>query len=257
MKEAIQKSQFEHHLDGPGQFRGTILQAKNARTRLDWGRYSLPVLAKGPVPADRMTLGMLLNEGADSLFNGNVLSPGSMMLYREGEELNVRLPPNSNWLSIQLDRLSLAEIGIGFSDSGFRCWDATFGNAVRRQILKNAEVLVSASGQAHRADIRAVNQAINDIEDCVLLTLANLVTAKRVFSSQSSTRSKDRTLQIVRDATNHMDANIEFPITISEICLSLNTNIKTLERAFLHTYGLGPKRVIVNFRVWPSGGIPV
>jgi AraC family ethanolamine operon transcriptional activator len=249
MEEAIQKSQFEHSLDSPGQFRGTILQAKNARTRLDWGRYSLPVLARGPVPADRMTLGMLLNEREDSLFNGNILSPGSIMLYGEGEELNVRLPPNSNWLSIQLDRRSLAEIGIEFSDCGFRCWDAALRNAVRRQILNDAEVLVSSSDQPHPADKRAANQAINDVEDCVLHTLANLVTAKRAFSSQSSTRSRDRTLQIVRDAANYMEANIEFPITISEICSSLDTNIKTLERAFLHTYGLGPKQYLLKKRL--------
>ena len=98
MEEAIQKSHFEHSLDGPGQFRGKILHAKNARTCLDWGRYSLPVLARGPISADRMTLGILLNEREVSLFNGNALLPGSMMLYGEGEELNVRLPPNSNWL---------------------------------------------------------------------------------------------------------------------------------------------------------------
>jgi AraC family ethanolamine operon transcriptional activator len=249
MEEAIQKSHFEHYLDGPGQFRGTILQATNARTRLDWGRYNLPVLARGPFPADRMTLGVLLNEREESLFNGSVLSPGSMMLYGEGEELNVRLPPNSNWLSIQLDRSSLAEIGIECSDSGFRCWDTGAGRALRGQILRNVKFLESASQQTRWADALAANQAINDVEDYVLLTLSRFVAAKRVFSSQSSTRSKDRTLQIVRDATNYMEANIEFPITISEICLALNTNIKALERAFLRTYGLGPKQYLLKNRL--------
>lgn len=249
MEEAVQKSHFEHCLDGPGQFRGTILQATNARTRLDWGRYSLPVLARGPVPADRITLGVLLNEREDSLFNGSVLSPGSMMLYGEGEELNVRLPPNSNWLSIQLDRPSLAAIGIELSDSSFRCWNAAVGEALRRQIWKNAEFLVSASQQTRRADALAVNQAINDVEGYVLLTLAKFAAARRVSSSRSSTRHKDRTLRIVRDATDYMDANIEFPITISDICLSLDTNIKALERAFLRTYGLGPKQYLLKRRL--------
>lgn len=249
MEDAIQKSQFEHCLDVPGQFCGKILHATNARTRLDWGRYSLPVLARGLVSADRMTLGMLLNKGEDSLFNGNALSPGSMMLYDEGGEINVRLPPDSNWLSIQLERPSLAEIGVEFLDSGFRCWSATLGNPVRRQILRNAEVLVSASDQVLRADMRGADQAINDIEDCVLLSMANLVTTRRFFSSQPSTKSRDRTLYIVRDADNYMEANIEFPITIAEICTSLNTNIKSLERAFLRTYGVGPKQYLLKKRL--------
>jgi AraC-like DNA-binding protein len=192
---------------------------------------------------------MLLNERKNSLFNGNVLSPGSMMLYGESAELNVRLPPHSNWLSIQLDRSSLAEIGIESSNSDFQCWDATLGKALRRRILKNAEFLASASHQTHRADKLAANQAINDVEDYVLLTLAKFVAAKRVFSSQSSTEKKDRTLRIVRDAANYMEANIELPISISEICLALNTNIKALERAFLRTYGLGPKQYLLKRRL--------
>jgi AraC family ethanolamine operon transcriptional activator len=248
MEEAIQKSHFEHYLDSPGQFCGTILQATNARTRLDWGRYNLPVLARGPVPADRMTLGVLLNEREESLFNGRVLSPGSMMLYGEGEELNVRLSPNSNWLSIQLDRPTLAEIGIEFSDFGFRCWD-TGARALRGQILKNAKFLESASQQTRWADSLAANQAINDVEDYVLLTLSRFAADKRVYTPRSSTGNKDRTLRIVRDATSYMEANIEFPITISEICLALNTNIKALERAFLRTYGLGPKQYLLKKRL--------
>lgn len=249
MEEAIQKSHFEHYLDSPGQFHGTILQATNARTRLDWGRYNLPVLARGLVPPDRMTLGVLLNERDESLFNGSVLSPGSMMLYGEGEELNVRLTPSSNWLSIQLDRPTLAEIGIEFPDSGFRCWDAGAGRALRGQILKNAKFLESASQQTRWADTLAANQAINDVEDDVLLTLAGFSADKRIYSPRSWMRRRDRTLRIVRDATSYMEANIEFPITISDLCLALNTNIKALERAFLRTYGLGPKQYLLKKRL--------
>jgi len=249
MEEAIQKSHFEHYLDSPGRFHGTILQATNARTRLDSGRYNLPVLARGPVPPDRMTLGVLLNKRDESLFNGSVLSPGSMMLYGEGEELNVRLTRNSNWLSIQLDRSTLADIGIEFSDSGFRCWDKAAGLALRRQILRNVRFLESASELTRWADTLAANQAINDVEDDLLLTLAGLSADKRVYALQSSTRRRDRTLRIVRDATAYMEANIELPITISDICLALNTNIKTLERAFLRAYGVGPKQYLLKKRL--------
>ncbi|ODR99969.1 hypothetical protein AUC68_02355 [Methyloceanibacter methanicus] len=248
MEESIQKSHFEHYLDSPGQFHGTILQATNARTRLDWGRYNLPVLARGPAPPDRMTLGVLLNERHESLFNGSVLSPGSMMVYGEGEELNVRLTPNSNWLSIQVDRPTLAEIGIEFPDSGFRCWDTGAGRALRAQILKNARFLESASQRTRWADTLAANQAINDVEDDVLLTLAGFTEGRR-FYSESSMTSTDRTLQTVREAASYMDANVEFPITMSEICLALNTNIKALERAFLRTYGLGPKQYLLKKRL--------
>lgn len=249
MEEAIQKSHFEHSLDGPGQFRGKILHVKNARTCLDWGRYSLPVLARGPISADRMTLGILLNEREVSLFNGNALLPGSMMLYGEGEELNVRLPPNSNWLSIQLDRLSLAKIGIEFSDAGFRYWDMGKEKAPRAQILQYATLLESVTQQAGQADALKADQAINDIEDQVLLRLASLVAARRVFPMQSYSRGKDRTLCIVRDTDSYMEARIESPITISEICLALNTNIKALERAFMCTYGLGPKQYLLKKRL--------
>jgi AraC family ethanolamine operon transcriptional activator len=148
-----------------------------------------------------------------------------------------------------LDRSAAAEIGIEFSDSGFRCWDRGVGRALRGQILKNAKFLESASQQTRRADALAANQAINDVEDYVLLTLAGFAADKRVYTPRSSTRNKDRTLGIVRDATSYMEANIEFPITISDICLALNTNIKALERAFLRTYGLGPKQYLLKSRL--------
>lgn len=249
MEEAIQKSQFEHYLDGPGRFNGKILQARNARTRLDWGRYNLPVLARGPVPADRMTLGVLLNDREESRFNGRVLSPGSMMLYDEGEELNVRLPPYSNWLSIQLDRPVLAEIGLEFSETGFRCWRTDVGRDLRAQLLKNVKFLATASRYPRRNETLAANEAINDVEDHILLALSELKSSKPIFSPRPSSVNGDQALRIVRDAADFMEENIEFPITIAEICLALDTNIKALERAFLRTYGLGPKQYLLKARL--------
>ena len=195
-----------------------------------------------------MTLGVLLNEGEETLVNGRVLSPGSLVLYGEGEELNVRLSAHSNWLTIQSDRASMAETGIEFLDSGFHCWNTGAGKVLRGQILKSANFLESVSRQARRTDMLAANQAINDIEDDLLLALAGVV-APRPILLRSSIGSNDRTLQIVRDAINYMDANIELPITIYEICLALNTNIKALERAFLRTYGLGLKQYLLKIRL--------
>jgi AraC family ethanolamine operon transcriptional activator len=251
MEEAVQRSHFEHSLDCPGEFRGTVVQARNAHTRLDWGRYNLPVIARGPFAPDRMTFGGLLNEQGNSLANGLVLPPGSMLLFREGEELNTRLSPNSNWLTIQLDRQRLAKIGIEPSDRGVEAWkpDVDSNRLLRTKILTSMRFIESTTRHAREADLLAANQSINDVEDYVLFVLARLVRAKRIYPVFAPLRGKEEALRIVRDATNYMQANIDSPITIAEICTALPTNIKALERAFLHTYGIGPKQYLLRYRL--------
>lgn len=251
MEEAVQGSQFEHSLDVPGQFHGTVMQARNDRTRLDWGRYDLPVIARGPFALDHMTFGALLNEQENSLVNGLVLPPGSMLLFREGEELNTRLSPNSNWLTIQLDRQSLAQIGLEPSNRGVDAWkpDVESDRVLRKKILKSMRFIGSTTHRTRQAGLLAANQSINDVEDYVLVVLSRLIGARRVVPVISSRQGKEEALWIVRDAINYMEANIDSPITIAEICAALPTNIKSLERAFLHTYGIGPKQYLSRYRL--------
>jgi AraC family ethanolamine operon transcriptional activator len=251
MEETVQRGHFEHSLGGSGQFQGKVVQAKNAHARLDWGRYNLPILARGPFAPDRVTFGVLLNDQANSLINGLVLPPGSMLLFREVEELNTRLSPKSNWLTIQLDRQRLAKIGIEPSDRGVEAWkpDVDSNRALRTEILTSLRFLELTTRHALEADLRAASQSINDIEDYVLFVLARLVRAKRTFPIFGSLKSTEEALRIVRDATDYMQTNIDSPITISEICAALPTNIKALERAFLHTYGMGPKQYLLRCRL--------
>ena len=252
MEAAVQGSQFEHSLDVPGHFRGTVVQARNDHTRLDWGRYNLPVISRGPFAPDSMTFGAMLNEQGNSLVNALVLPPGSLLLFREGEELNTRLSPNSNWLTIQLDRQCLAKIGVEPSNRGVEAWklDVESYKALRTKIFTSMRFLGSTTHPACEVDLRAANQSINDIEDYVLFALARLVKAKPIFPVFASFKYKEEALRIVRDAANYMQANIESSITISEICAALPTNIKALERAFLHTYGIGPKRRLYKTDYW-------
>lgn len=251
MEKTVQRGHFEHSLDGPGPFHGKVVHAKNDHVRIDWGRYNLPILARGPFAPDRVTFGALLNEKENSLVNALTLPPGSALLFREGEELNTRLTPSSNWLTVQFDRQRLEKIGLGLSNRSLDVWkpDIESERVLRAGILASLHALEATTHPAGEVDLRAANQSITDIDDYVVLLLASLLRFKRVFPRIDYIGGRNEAIRIVREAMDYMQSNIDSPITISEICAALPTNIKALERAFLHTYGIGPKQYLLRYRL--------
>ncbi len=50
--------------------------------------------------------------------------------------------------------------------------------------------------------------------------------------------------KLVERARSYVDSSLAEPITISQICTKANCNIRTLERAFLKSIGVTPKRFL-------------
>lgn len=252
MEEAVRHSEFEHCLTGPGDFRGAVLQAENSKTRVAWGRYNLPVLARGPLAPDSMTIGFVLNREEHSLFNGSSLPPGSLLLYAEGHELHACLPHNCNWLSLQVDRQTLYCLGIEPPGFGFDAWVPVNKTvqALQSRLLTN---LIRLDEIYHHGEqptaARSANDSLANIEDHLLSALSKIPSSRSFHPLFCPTAQRDNVVHTVRDAESYMDQNIDLPITISEICVALGANIKALERAFLHTYGIGPKQYLQRKRL--------
>ena len=96
-------------------------------------------------------------------------------------------------------------------------------------------------------DSRGQSALVNDLED--FLSTMVLVSAARPDAGRHGISSRNGRQQICRRAVSYLDANIQLPVTVSDLCREANVSIATLERAFRAYFGVTPKRYIMHRRL--------
>jgi hypothetical protein len=100
MAETLQRSTLKHTQLSRGRFRGRVFQAQSDAWRIDCGEYSLPVLARGPLAPDRISLGVLLQSPTESsLIKGYDFYLSCFAIYKEslGDSLTIGAPRLGRW----------------------------------------------------------------------------------------------------------------------------------------------------------------
>ena len=241
MTETVQRSKIEHVLLHPGHFRGQLLQAQLGTSRLDWGCYNLPVLAKGPLAADRLTLGFLLHSAEPCSFNGHPVRQGTMLLYHEDQELHTRLAAGSGWFALQVERAELERIGIELPNT------PRSKPSLDAQAKGLNTLLVNSLDEICKSDAPSrlhLAKLMGDIKDAMISVLSwHLNPRHSVARSGSNNRGIDP-FALVRRAESYMDAHLGEQITISGVCAELQCPIHTLERAFFKTHAVTPRNFL-------------
>ena len=248
MDDVVSGGVLDHLQLAKGRFRGNFLHARLGESQLDWGGYNLPLMAMGDLPADKITLACILRSGEEGLLNGIRVADATPVIVTEQSELNYRLGAQTQWMAYQIDRKSLEAIGIELPEHGVFVPRA---EAQNRQRLQRCvlDVVKQLHDFARDAPANPSPEAVVDPVQTALLSAFCDVLDQGQSAGTGRTGRLARPQQTVSRARAYLDAHIDQPIRIRQLCSATGTSWKTLERAFLKIYGMPPKQWLNVYRL--------
>ena len=261
MREALQEGVLEHVQLEVGQFQGTVAHSASREIQVDWGNYSLSVMALGALNRNRITMGMLLSGHVDWRLFGAAVDNGLLVVAPEGSELALRLPTQPQWVSLQVERERLDAIGVDpgsiTRSGGLRL--AGGSDAMLRTLHYWSAVLL-ASGAADNTAADETGNAAADTasaqlalahEDILSVMLGELNGRQGppTTTGHSAFLDAGERWRIVRRAQDFLDAQDSPLVRIDDLCQAARTSLSTLERAFQEAFGCSPRRFLILRRM--------
>lgn len=252
LDRAVRGSSIDHVQLSPGRFKGNLLRARfGSECCLDWGCYNLPLLARGQMPSDKITLGFVAGAAGHmdpGVLNGFEVTRPTAFFMSEGSELHYKLPAQSPWLGFQMARSEMEEIvsiSLGHQPG-------PFGSAVAGCMRREREMMAIVGVLI---DIANHNPAVPDPNRCLQQVEAHLLdffSAELAAEPSTSVRKISHlteAVRLVRGAVEVMEAHLDDPLRIGTICSDIGCDWKRLERAFRTVYGVTPKRFLIQLRL--------
>jgi AraC family transcriptional regulator, ethanolamine operon transcriptional activator len=247
MSRAVQDGVLEHVQLQRGQFQGLIAHTSTACSRIDWGSYTLSVLARGDLSRDMVTIGMGLTGLGDFRVQGRPVVAMGMVVFPERGEMLAALPQGAQWLTVQLPRERLQRADLAMS----RC---LLGSARQlpgpaddelAQLLARLAPVLSPVSSGSIYDDAAVELAHGELVDELLALLAHRMSTGDAGVALSSSER----WRVVRRAEAYLESQANPAVRIDELCGAAATSLSRLERAFRETFGMSPHRYLTLRRL--------
>jgi len=247
MAMAVQDGVLEHVQIDRGVFRGRIAHTSTAASRVDWGSYALSVLARGDLSRDMVSFTLGLGGCGDWRVHGQSAVNGDIIVFPEGGELLIALPPLAQWLSVQVPRARIEASGLVLS----RCLE---GSARRMagvidaglvQTLVDLAPVLSPQAQPTGLDVATITIA----HDELLTSLIGELARRGGASDAGAALSPGERWRVIRRAEAYLDACAEPSVRIDDLCVAACTSLSRLERAFRETFGVSPRRYLILRRL--------
>lgn len=247
MAMAVQDGVLEHVQIGRGVFRGRIAHTSTAASRVDWGSYALSVLARGDLSREMVSLTLGLGGCGDWRVHGQAAANGDLIVFPEGGELLVALPPQAQWLSVQVPRARIEGAGLVLS----RCLEGSARrmtgviDAGLMQTLADLAPVLAPQAQPAGFDDAAITIA----HDELLASLIGELARRAGASDTGASLSPGERWRVIRRAEVYLDACAEPSVRIDDLCVAACTSLSRLERAFRETFGVSPRRYLMLRRL--------
>lgn len=238
----------EHVQLAPGLSRVRLMSARLGVSRVSWGSYSMPLLARGEMPGDKVTLGFVFKSEEPCLLNGQELSTPQPVLLTEGAEFHYRLPRGWQGLSFELPREEAELAGLELPEEGV-AWPAAEPQRSRSAGRELASIVERLRDVALRSpEIHDPAAYLRQIESH-LLDFFSATLTNAPISGLARATGPVRRMQLVRRATDIMSARLGEPLRVGAICREIGCDWKTLERAFMTFNGVSPKQFLTMARL--------
>lgn len=247
MEETVRPG-FQRMQLGSGRFSGSFLRAHLGASRVDWGQYSLPLLATGAMPAENLILALVFDFRMPGRLNGHTLTSATPVLLTEGAALHYQLPPYSQWFTFHVPRQLAETAGLSLPD------DYAAPLATDPGIAESAAIHVKRM----LATLRGISQSAPDVPDpeaylrhleVELLDVFSATTAGIPRAGRRSGGHRAENARLVRRAVEIIDARLHEALSISQVCREVNCDWKRLERSFKAVAGIPPKRFLTLARL--------
>ena len=248
MDDAVSGGALDHLQLAKGRFRGNLLHARLGDSQLDWGGYNLPLMATGDLPADKVTLACILRSGEEGWLNGIRVVDATPVIVTEQSELLYRLGAQTQWMAFQIDRKSLEDVGIELPEHGVFAPRAEAHDRHRlQQCVFNVVKQLHDFALDGPANLNPEGMAAH-VQTALLAEFCRVLDQGEP-AGVGRTGRLARPQQTIERARAYLDAHIDQPIRISQLCSAAGTSWRTLERAFLKIYGMPPKQWLNVYRL--------
>ena len=244
MSVAIQQGALEHVQLQPGFFKGQIAHTASTDSRVDWGAYTLSLLARGDLSADMVTIAVAVQGQGDWRVHGRDAMSGDIVLFPERGELLAVLPPQAQWLSVQIPRERLEAAGLSVRDGVAHRLSCGASPELQRTLAELRPVL-APSPELYTHDNHAVAHAHDQLVAALLSQLARPSQA----GDAGAALSPGERWHVVRRAEHYLQECGDPSVRIEDLCTAACTSLSRLERAFRETFGVGPRRYLTLRRL--------
>lgn len=247
MTMAVQDGVLEHVQLEPGVFRGRIAHTATPASRVDWGSYALSVLARGDLSRDMVSITLGLGGRGDWRVHGQCATNGDMIVFPEGGDMLIALPPQAQWLSVQVPRAQLESAGLALSRclaGSARRLTGVVDDGLSQTLVDLTPILAPRTGSPGFDD-----DAVALAHDELLASLLGELARRGGASDTGAALSPGERWRVIRRAEAYVEACAETPVRIDELCVAACTSLSRLERAFREAFGVSPRRYLMLRRL--------
>lgn len=239
---------------GRGKLQAELLQVLLPDASLIFERSNLHLHENMAPPAGQVVFGIPLNVSEDSKFNGHDLSRDSLLVLEGGQEMEICAPGEIGMLGLTVSRQLLSRL-LGAHEQ-----------ELLEQALQRRRLDISpAAAQELRSDLcnsigafereersagvaRHGMSAVMSALGCVVQGL-DYAQRERAARISSNPRALEQHRRLVLSAIEIMQANIEGPLSIIELCQALNTSHRTLQYCFRQICQATPLQFFLSLRL--------
>jgi len=223
---------IRHSQLSSGHFEAQLQRVTLKNAVFDSGLFNQRLFGMGAMPGDAYTLSFLTEPSEEGHLNKSPITRGAW-IFQPGDEIYGNVPPDFLWLTLCIQRTALEECleKIGTNPACL----AMLGSgpvipqteiAKLEQVYKNLYHDACAMGDVGYAD---------SIEEKLIFTF--LDTIGSTPSRQAGAKIQPPMLKRIED---FLRANLDRPITATELCVYLGCSRRQLEIASKNAYDMGP-----------------
>jgi len=253
MTSALQDGRIEHVQVEKGDFRGRAVHSTSEQLRVDWGRYSLALLARGDLSTERVSLAMLVGGSGPWRVLGAQARNGDLVVLPEGGELVVTLPTKPQWLVMQVARERLEMMGIdllGLRSTNGWPMPVHDGDGGLQQTLGEVGHVLRPADAADRTSLQVEDAVLTQAHEQLFAGMVSAwVATAAARGDRPEVLSSSERWRVVRRAEDYLAGRVDITVRMDELCDAACTSLSRLERSFREVLGLSPRRYLTLRRL--------
>ncbi|BAN48948.1 helix-turn-helix domain-containing protein [Metapseudomonas resinovorans] len=239
---------------GRGRLHAELVHIQLAGASLIYEHSNLHLHENMTPPTGQVVFGLPLQVGDDSLFNGGALRHDTLLVLEGGREMEICASGEIGMLGLTVDRELLARL-LGAEEQ------ERLEQALGRSRLDISPLaaqglrqdLCASIGAFERAecDPRSAEQSVRTVMSALDYTLQGLDEVLRGPGHSGATlpRSLEQRRRLVLAAVEIMQANLDLPLSMLELCQALNTSHRTLQYCFRQIAQATPQQFFLSLRL--------
>ncbi len=232
LREAVKGSDFENLQISKGAFTGQYHQFILSKSVICSGRYSQTLLVDGNLPADMLTIGLILDSIEPGLFQGHSLEKGDLIILSEHAEMHYKIPAHTRWATFNISRSILEAYGISLPINQ---------NITIRSMTHEFNMLTSIMRQ-----LLSDNQNLDSeiIEDRFIDNLSQIIINDKKSHSKKRYLPLSNKAKILKQTQSYLNDHLHSAVAVNQMISEFDCSHRTINYAFNEIFGLSLKQYI-------------